>query len=237
MAMLGGIVSAHAPETFTAKLLYGTAFVMLAVIGVRLVIQQSNEAAEADRQFKQTLAGIASSTAEAQRIQALNTKLQERLLSQSGTIASLSKQTVGQLTGGKTFCYFTVSPNTGSGSPVSYPLIVWVRGQYPMQHVVSTIQTVSPAGDPQSVMRQLQSMRTLPIGDGTLLPGVHLLDFRLDQGQYSIQTWSVSGGPINEVIDLRIVDGRLDQNVEVWGGGKRLYKLGSKDLGFAKPEK
>ena len=81
MAMLGGIVSAHAPTTFTAKMGYGSTFVVLAVIGMKLVIQQSNEAAEADRAFRGTLEAVAKSTAETQRMQSLNTELSESLMS------------------------------------------------------------------------------------------------------------------------------------------------------------
>ena len=147
----------------------------------------------------------------------------------------MSGATLGQLTGAGTFCNFLAVPNMGAGNPVSYPVNVWVQGRYPTHHVVSDVQRIVGPGDRQSIARQFQSIRSIPLGDGTLLPGVQSLDLRLAAGRYAIQTWSVSDGPINEVLDLQIVDESLQQNVEVWGGGKRLYKLGTKGLGFANP--
>jgi hypothetical protein len=88
-------------------------------------------------------------------------------------LSGLSKETIDRLTGGDSFCYFTVAPNMGSGDPITYPLSVWVKGKYPMRNVVAEIQTVSPGKDTESLDRQMQSMHTLPLGDGTLLPGVH----------------------------------------------------------------
>jgi len=141
-------------------------------------------------------------------------------------VAKMS-DTLGQLTGGDTYCYFMVAPNLGSGNPVTYPLSVWVRGKYPMRSASSQIQTL--------LNRNQVQMISLPLGDGTLLPGVRSIGYSIGLGRHSISTWSVSGGPINEIIDLSIDShGALDQEIEVWGDGKQLFKEGNKDLGFAK---
>jgi hypothetical protein len=59
MAALGGIVSAHATVKPIEKLLYGSAFVVLGALGVRLVVQQSSDVARAERQLRDTLTSIA----------------------------------------------------------------------------------------------------------------------------------------------------------------------------------
>jgi len=66
MALLGVIVSSHAPAKLVHKAAYGCACVLLAVIGMKLVIQQSNDAAEADRQLRGTLADTQRSLADLQ---------------------------------------------------------------------------------------------------------------------------------------------------------------------------
>ena len=104
MAMLGGIVSAHAPAKLLAKILYIIAFIVLAIIGFRLVNQQSSDTARASKEFQSTLSSIAASSSETVRVQALNTQLQRRLLAQSSTIADLGTQGIRTATGGDSFC-------------------------------------------------------------------------------------------------------------------------------------
>jgi hypothetical protein len=59
MAMLGGIATAHAPETNVGKFLFVSSFLVLGVVGVKLVIQQSNDTANAEQKLTDTLTGIA----------------------------------------------------------------------------------------------------------------------------------------------------------------------------------
>jgi hypothetical protein len=230
MAVIGGIVSAHAPTKLWHKLLYASAFVLLGVIGMYLVIRQSNETAVASSELSHSIHDLSESSKETARVQKLNTELQQRLLVQSSTIESIGKKTISQITGQGTFLYFEVSPNLGSGDPLSFPLSVWIRGKYPMREVTSVIQKAGGF-----VVNPNLIQPTLPLSK-TLLPGVSPVDYRLGLGEYSIQTWCAAGGPINQVIRLKMVDGKLDQQIEVWEGGKQRYKLGDEDLGFSKPK-
>lgn len=59
MTVAGGIASAHAPVTRIGKFLFVSLFAVLGVIGVRLVIQQSDDTAQAERRLRETLTGIA----------------------------------------------------------------------------------------------------------------------------------------------------------------------------------
>ena len=104
MAMLGGFVSAHAPQHLVVRCLYAFAFLALAIVGMRLVIQQSREVEKASNEFKATLASVATSTGEVARIQRLNTELQETLLSQSRAITGLARKSINLATGGDGFC-------------------------------------------------------------------------------------------------------------------------------------
>jgi hypothetical protein len=231
MAILGGIVSAHAPTKTWQKWVYGLTFVALGAVGLFFVIKQSNETAVASTKLEGSLRSLGDSLKETARLQGVNTQLQGKLLTQSDTIASMSKETISQLTGKGTFLYFTVAPNLGSGDPPSFPLSVWVNGKYPMREVTTSIQSNSVFVISPNLVQP-----TLPLSK-TLLPGLYSVDYRLGLGTHIISTWCAAGGPINEVIKLTLVNGQLDQQVEVWGWGKRLYKQGKDDLGFAEPKK
>jgi len=81
----------------------------MAIVGTRLVVQQSRETERASNEFKATLTAVATSTDEVARIQKLNTKLQEQLLSQSGDITGLAKRAINLTTGGDSFCTMFLS--------------------------------------------------------------------------------------------------------------------------------
>jgi hypothetical protein len=231
MAVLGGVVSAHAPTKPWQKWAYGLMFVVLGAVGLFFVVKQSDETAGATAKLEGSIQKLDASLKETARLQGVNTELQGKLVTQSATIASLGKETISQITGKGTFLYFTVVPNLGSGNPVSFPLSVWIRGKYPMREVTTVIQNTASFAISSNLTQP-----TLPLPK-TLLPGVSSVDYRLGIGEYSMQTWCAAGDPINEVIRLTMIGGKLDQQVEVWGWGKRLYKLGNDNLGFAEPKK
>ncbi|PYJ65407.1 MAG: hypothetical protein DME76_18275 [Verrucomicrobia bacterium] len=135
------------------------------------------------------------------------------------------KELIGQLTGGDSFCYFTVAPNEGFGTPITYPLSVWVKGKYPMRNVVAEIQLVYTGQDAQSLERQRRSMHTLPLGNGTLLPGVHPVNERLPLGRHIITVWSATGHLITETLELKMVNDQFVQEIDVWSEGKRLIAV------------
>ena len=58
MAVLGGIVSAHAPTKLWHKAAYGLSFVVFGVVGMWCVVKQSNETAKADSDLKGAIADL-----------------------------------------------------------------------------------------------------------------------------------------------------------------------------------
>jgi hypothetical protein len=130
----------------------------------------------------------------------------------------------GEFTGGDTYCYFTAVPNMGKGDPPTYPLTLWVNGKYPMRNVVAQIQTVY-----DDVTKQIQSMRSIPVGDGTLLPGLYSVNnfnFRVPIGKHII-TIESRRGRLTESLELSMSNGTLQQSGEVWGDGKKLHVIPS----------
>jgi hypothetical protein len=112
-------------------------------------------------------------------------------------------------------------PNMGEGDPPTYPLTLWVKGKYPMRNVVAEIQTVYD--DPA---KQLQSMRTIPLGDGTLRPGLYRIDnVRVPIGKHII-TIESRRGRSNESLVLSMSNGNLQQTGDVFRDGKKLHTIG-----------
>ncbi len=127
-----------------------------------------------------------------------------------------------EFTGGDTYAYFMAVPNMGEGDPPTYPLTLWVKGKYPMRNVVAQIQTVYD--DPA---KQFQSMRNIPLGDGTLLPGLRGIhnNFRVPIGRHIITIWS-RRGLLNQSLVLSMSNGDLQQIGDVFGDGKKLHEIG-----------
>ena len=119
------------------------------------------------------------------------------------------------LTGGKSYSVFVVAPNT---QPLR--LFVFTYGEFPMYNVRAQIQTVSDDSN-----AQLRSMRMIPLGDGTLLPGPTLLDFTVSPGTHIITIWA-RNGYYNEKLEITKCHGKWDQRIEMNGHGKAvLYSL------------
>jgi hypothetical protein len=134
------------------------------------------------------------------------------------TLAKKLNDIKNESTGGDTYCYFIAVPNMGAGELPTYPLTVWVKGTYPMRNTTAQIQTVY---DDKAI--QIQSIRNIPLGDGTLLPGPHFLgnNFRVPIGEHII-TISSRRGLLNQSLVLSVSNGKLRQTGDVWGDGKKL---------------
>lgn len=68
MAVLGGIVSAHAPEKGWHKILYGCGFIVLGIAGMCFVVRQSNESAVANSNLNHSLDNLSESSKESNRL-------------------------------------------------------------------------------------------------------------------------------------------------------------------------
>jgi hypothetical protein len=131
MAVLGGIVSAHAPAKLWHKVAYVAAFVLAGAASVWLIIKISNENAAASTGLSIALKNLETSTTNIANMTVRNTELQNRLLSQSATISKLSEQGISIATGGNSFCYAMFQkPLLVAGN-----MMAMLHGKYPLHDV------------------------------------------------------------------------------------------------------
>jgi hypothetical protein len=130
MAVLGSIVSVHAPSKPSYKVAYVIAFVLAGAASVFFVIKISNENAAAAEHLKGALKKLEESTAEIANKTALNAQLQEKLVKQSDIITNLSMQNIAAVTGGSTFCYALATPANNE-----FLLMVHSVGKSPLHEV------------------------------------------------------------------------------------------------------
>lgn len=184
--------------------------------------ETQRRADEATAKLASNMDRLGTQAGEISRIQGLNTDLQNKLVESSSKllrsnqqIFELSKEGINAVTGGDTFCVFVADPTNNSSG--SYPLTVWVYGKYPMNNVVAQLQTI---GD-----NTLPYFHDIPLGYGTLLPGVHPVNFRVTLGKYIITIWS-RRGLLSESLELKPLDGtHAAQTIDVSGDGKNLFSL------------
>jgi len=136
-AMLGVVVSLRGPVPLWEKLVYASACVFLAVVGVKLTIQQSNETAKASQNLSDTLVKVTTSTQEIERLEGLNTQLQQKLILQSSTISKLAQDSFANIMGTDSFPYIVPQP---SPYPQPIPLFIWDHGKHLLSGVTVTIR-------------------------------------------------------------------------------------------------
>jgi hypothetical protein len=136
LALIGILISLRGPVSFLEKIGYVSICILLALLGVKLTFQQSNETSKAQKDLSDTLEHVATSTEETKRITALNTQLQGQLLDQSNTISKLAEESFRTIIGADSFPY--VSPQPAS-YPGPVPLFVWDHGKYMLTGVTLTI--------------------------------------------------------------------------------------------------
>ncbi len=138
-----------------------------------------------------------------------------------GQLTSKLDEITNELTGGDTYAYFMAVPNMGEGDPATYPLTLWVKGKYPMRMAVAQIQTVY-----DDAAKQFQSIRNIPLGDGTLPIGIHRIDdnFRVPIGKHII-TISSRRSLLNESLELSMFNGVLQQSGDIFRDGKKLHDI------------
>jgi hypothetical protein len=159
MAVLGGIVSAHAPDKIWQKAVYGASFLLLGIVGFYFAVKQSNETAVANKELSQSIKKLGESSKEITRIEGLNAALQNELLSQGKTIANLATRGIYTATGGDTFSYMdflSYLPHKNS------PLVV-SKGEYPLYDLVARVVDLAvpvpkmePSNDPSRILEASQ---------------------------------------------------------------------------------
>jgi hypothetical protein len=142
-------------------------------------------------------------------------------------LSKTSAQVISMMTGGDSFCYITAITNAGAGDPITFPLIVWVSGNYPMRNVASETGPMFDHTTQETMMEQIRETRPLQLGDatGTILTGLHLTRERMGLGKHFVKFTSLNHWLISEIIDLTVVNGQLKECVEVTAG-KVLHREG-----------
>jgi hypothetical protein len=185
--------------------------------------QQAQVLKEERERFGEIGRGIDATIKQSEQGFAATTQRSNEIMVATAKAIGLSHKALSELTGGDSYAYFSAVPNMGSGSPVTYPMTVWIDGIYPMRNMSATIQRIETGRDPESIQRQLQSWHTILLSD-TLLPGPHFVNERIGLGEYSVGIWAANG-LINEQMNLRIAaDGQLLQSITAIRDGRVLEK-------------
>jgi len=164
MAVLGGIVSAHAPTKLRHKISYVAAFVLAGALSVVLIVKISNENTAASRDLADALSQLRNSMSEIARMTNLNTQLQEKLLVSSSKIADLSKENLEQITGAKGYC--TVFPMITGADVPTLALTVANGTNYSVFDVTIDVMPQVVAGDGQDkILEKLQKTVSVFVGN------------------------------------------------------------------------
>ena len=144
MALVGGVVTLHAPTKWPAKITYSGIFSLLGTLSIVYVIKQANENATSTQNLTNALVNLGQSTTKIGEMTALNTQLQDKLLRQSDTITYLSRQNIAAttansnlMTGGNSFCYLRLGR----------PYLFFIHaGQFPVHGVSARIVKLDQNG-------------------------------------------------------------------------------------------
>jgi hypothetical protein len=157
MAVLGGVVSAHAPDKGWQKILYFFGFIALGIAGMCFVFRQSNETTVANRDLSHSIHDLSVSSQETARLQRLNTDLQNKLLAQAGAISRLTQENADLITGGNSYPFILPILGKIDNLP-GFPLTIVVRGKHDLLDVSiavsSPIQDVTGTNPPKTESRE-----------------------------------------------------------------------------------
>jgi hypothetical protein len=240
MAYLGVHVTLHpVGEARRTQQLYKAGFAVLAVCALSLVWWQGarSEASKRRSDFEQRRAearitGLqgtlqisidkqTTALAEAGRIQALNTQLQQELLRQAHQNAQLSREAIQTTTGGDSFCYIVLLNGTIDRSG-ALPVVVEV-GRYPLRDVSADVVDVEAWTQRITAEKSLQSALSveakLNIGDmgpsSTKLMIDNRIPFRQGDSQIFLIRFSAQNGFWDQQLRVRFSEGKWHQAARV----------------------
>ncbi len=221
MSVLGTLLSFQQPQG-RLKLLCGALFIVLGGFAVYFTVKQSNDAAVANtrlndllERLRQSTDQINASSAATARAEALNTKLQQRLLDSNATISDLARRGINTSTGGDSFCYLQFALiNGNAGLAFAIP-----HGEYPLYGVAARVVNLHrfeasvKAGNPDLGV-------TYKVGDMTYIAAfpVATIPFSSDTSQDFNIFFSARNGMWTELIRLRKVNGSWTEAIRVLRG-------------------
>lgn len=146
MAVLGGVVSAHAPTKRLHKVAYAVAFFFLGAASVVFVMRVSRDTAKSEADLNGRIGELTSATAEVARLQGSNNALEAKVLDLARVNASLAQKSISTLTGGNSFGYMDFTYDYGA-----YVVIFRHHGDYPVYDLHALACDVTEwAGRPHS---------------------------------------------------------------------------------------
>ena len=134
MALLGGVVSSHAPAKIGWKVAYVAGFLVMAAIAIVFVIRVSNEAESSAAKLGGKIGELQTATAETARLQRLNNQVEAQLLQLANTNTSLARKGIATVTGGDSYCYMDFIYQFGGHTPVFLH-----SGKYPIYDLSARI--------------------------------------------------------------------------------------------------
>jgi len=108
MAVLGGIVSAHAPQTKTPKVLYASAFIVLGIAALIFTIRLSRESERSATSTTLVLKELRTATDRIQSLETLNGEQSRQIVDLSNKAVKLAQNSISTATGGDSYCYLAI---------------------------------------------------------------------------------------------------------------------------------
>lgn len=225
MAVLGGVVSAHAPEKRGHKWAYGIGFIVLGVLAVVYTSKLSNEAATAATKLGAALNNLEKAGEETKRLQAINNAQSSQIIELSNKTIELAKSGINTSTGGDSFCTMEFMFQFGA------PTVVFLhKGKYPLYDVVARIVDITKsrrdtlAGKPMD----MSTDRYVPVGGmsnelARVMPNV-VIPFTDDQNQGFNIFFNARNGIWTEEIRFKKVNGNWAHAIRVMGFGIKKRK-------------
>jgi hypothetical protein len=218
MAVVGGIVSAHAPTNLVYKIGYIAAFLVLGGGALVFVITQSRDSAKSEIDLKHKIDELAASSAEAARLQAQNNELQARIFDLAKSNASLAKESIATVTGGDSYSYMDFIYQLGAP-----PRPIFIHcGKYPLYNVsirvvdLNALRTRVELHQPlDAVLGITLNIDELQVGTGWFSSGF-TIPFSDDRAQDFNVFFSARNGTWTEELRLRKVDNNWVKALRVW---------------------
>jgi hypothetical protein len=137
-------------------------------------------------------------------------------MAKSDQLTKLSQEGLANVTGGDSYAYI----EAGIGSRPPFQLIVSVRGKHAVHNLLVSIQTLPKAGeirDNDSIMRQMNSMHSLPVGNGDFLPGVTPIGETIMPGRYGLTVVSRNQWTTEQIDIAQCSDGQWSEAIKMNG--------------------
>ena len=132
MALLGGVVSTHAPGKLAHKITYLMAFPALGIAAGLFTVKSSMEAGRSSAALTDALKELEKATGDTTKLQTINNQQSEQIIKLSAKLGILAEHGISTTTGGNSFCVMLINFQTGLPVP-----ILLHRGKYPLYEVVA----------------------------------------------------------------------------------------------------